>query len=192
MAGKLIFVSGLTGAGKTTLVRSAVSNIKNLEILQTYTTRPMRDGEENSCEYVFVDEAEYAQLKASSNNWDETTYSGYKYAADASKYIQDLANGINVIVGVAPSMDEINAMKAIYGNNTLAIWLDVDPNVAASRVSQDKVRSLRIEDDKIKNEFDIMFTPSGSLEQDANAFIGLVRNIVQDKPDTGPHTVSAT
>ena len=98
MSGKLIFVSGLTGSGKTTLVQKALESVDTLEVLLTYTTRPRRDGEQRSYEYVFLTEDEYMWMKKTSPNWDETIFSGYKYASDANKYIKDLNSGVNVIV----------------------------------------------------------------------------------------------
>ena len=62
--GKLIFVSGLTGAGKTTLVGKALKAIDNLEVLLTYTTRPKRAGEGGSYEYIFVDDEAYEAVKS--------------------------------------------------------------------------------------------------------------------------------
>jgi hypothetical protein len=67
--GKLIFVSGLTGAGQTTLVGEALDNIENLKVLLSYVTRPMRQGEEDSYEYVFVNDKQYDVIKKHSNNW---------------------------------------------------------------------------------------------------------------------------
>ena len=181
MTGKLIFVSGLSGAGKTTFVGSTIANIKNLEVLLTYTTRPMRPGEEDSYEYVFVSETEYTVLQASSDNWDETTYNGFKYASNAEKYIRDLAKGINVIVSVTPSMDDIGAMESIYGQKAITIWIDVERTVASSRVSKDKNRSHRLENDKVKEQFQIIFKPNGSLEKAKNDFVELVRNIINGR-----------
>ena len=53
MLGKLIFVSGLKGSGKTTLVQKALESVDNLDVHLTYTTRPQRDEEQDSYEYVF-------------------------------------------------------------------------------------------------------------------------------------------
>jgi guanylate kinase len=177
--GKLIFVSGLTGAGKTTLVGEALKTIDNLEVLLTYTTRPKRAGEENSYEYVFVDEEAYQIKKSLSSNWDETTYNGYKYASDAEKYIDDLNVGRNVIVSVTPNMEDIRAMTQIYKIQPVTIWIDTDRDTAASRVSGDKLRSQRQEDDNVKQEFDIIFAPTGNLREDSERFIALIYDTIR-------------
>lgn len=175
---KLIFVSGLTGAGKTTLVGEALKAIDNLEVLLTYTTRPKRADEDKSYAYIFLSDDEYNAKKALSDNWDETTYKGYRYASDAEKFINDLNEGINVIATVTPNMDDIRAMAQIYRTQPVTIWINTDSAIAASRVREDKLRSLREEDDTVKAEFDILFEPTGDLQTDTKSFIDLLKKVV--------------
>jgi guanylate kinase len=176
--GKLIFVSGLTGAGKTTLVGEALKEISDLEVLLTYTTRPKRATEDDSYEYIFLSDNEYDNLKALSHNWDETIYNDYKYASDAEKFINDLNEGKNVIVSVTPNMDDIRAMAQIYRARPTTIWINTDRTIATSRVREDKLRSLREESDDIKVEFDIIFEPTGDIQVDARQFISLIKKII--------------
>ena len=179
--GKLIFVSGLTGAGKTTLVGKALGGIENLEVLLTYTTRPKRAGEESSYEYVFVNDEGYDAAKNQSSNWDETIYKGYRYASDAAKFIKDLENGVNVIVAVTPSLEDMQAMERIYKTRPTTIWINTDPITAASRVNKDKTRAQRSEDESVKYKFDVIFEPTGQLDHDAKRFISLVNGIISGK-----------
>lgn len=72
MSGKLILVSGLSGAGKTTLVAGALEQMPELTYLRTVTTRPMRSGEETSHEYTFVTQQEYEARRRASKEWDHT------------------------------------------------------------------------------------------------------------------------
>lgn len=176
--GKLIFVSGLTGAGKTTLIGEALEAVDSLEVLLTYTTRPKRVNEDNSYEYVFLNDNEYENKKALSKNWDETIYKSYKYASDAEKYIHDLNKGVSVIVSVTPNMDDISAMSQIYLTEPITIWINTDYAKAASRVAEDKIRSVRQEDDSVKEEFDILFEPTGDLQIDAERFIDLIARVI--------------
>lgn len=179
MAGKLIFVSGLAGSGKTTLIGGALGDIENIEVLTTYTTRPRRSSEQESYEYIFVTDQEYERLKALSNNWDETLYKGYKYASDADKFIADLQNGVNVIVAVTPNIDDIQTMTGIYGQKPVTVWINTPKELAFERVSNDPTRSRRIEDESVKRYFDILFTPKNVLVDDIKSFVNLIRSITQ-------------
>lgn len=176
--GKLIFVSGLTGAGKTTLIGEAFNVIDNLEVLLTYTTRPKRAIEDQSYEYIFLNDEEYDVRRANSNKWDETVYKGFKYGSDAAKVIADLHKGSNVIASVTPNMDDIHAMAQIYKTRPVTIWINTDPETAARRVRGDTMRSLRHENDTIKEQFDILFEPTGDIQQDAESFTDLITKVI--------------
>ena len=177
MPGKLIFVSGLTGSGKTTMVRKAVESVENLEVLMTYTTRPQRDGEQDSYEYVFVTEDEYVWMKNASLKWDETIFSDYKYASDANKYIEDLIKGVNVIVSVTPNLDDVHEMTDIYGVKPVMIWINTPKDIAMSRIRDDPRKANRKEDEVVKDHFDIIFDPENILENDIRSFVELIRTI---------------
>ena len=178
MTGKFIFISGLSGAGKTTLVHAALDAIDNIETVVTYVTRPMRAGEKIAPEYVFVNNDEYAARMAQSQNWDETIYAGYKYGADGEKYITDLQNGINVIVAVAPDIKIIQVMAQKYGVQPITIWIDTDALIAHERIIDDQDRSARSETDSIKKQFDRTFHPTGDITADKSAFIALIADII--------------
>lgn len=178
VSGKLIFVSGLTGAGKTTLVCGALDVIENLEPLLTYTTRPPRADEQPSREYMFVSDTEYEAIHAQSQKWDETIYDGHKYASDAEKFIADLAAGKNVIVSVTPSLDDIRAMTRIYGVEPVKIWIDTPKDVASARVQGDSERAARVDNDSARDYFDIIFEPVGDLDENIDSFIKLIHTII--------------
>jgi guanylate kinase len=178
MSGKLIFVSGLTGAGKTTLVQKAIESIESLEVLLTYTTRPPREGEESSYEYVFVTDDEYVWMKSASMKWDETIFGDYKYASDANKYIEDLAKGINVIVSVTPNMADIQEMADIYGVKPVLVWINTDKAVARSRIEGDPRRLARQEDESVKEHFDVLFDPVNDIDRDTASFVALINKIL--------------
>ena len=177
MSGKLIFVSGLSGSGKTTLVQKALETVDTLEVLLTYTTRPRRDGEQGSYEYVFVTEDEYIWMKKTSLKWDETVFSGYKYASETNKYIKDLNSGVNVIVSVTPNLDDIQQMADIYAIKPVTIWINTPKEVAVARIKSDVLRSGRKEDETVKDDFDIIFEPTNVLANDLVSFVDLIRKI---------------
>lgn len=180
MSGNLIFVSGISGSGKTTLVHEAINRLDDLQALLTYTTRPMRSSEGKSHEYVFVTDAQYEELKSQSRNWDETIYHNFKYGTDAARYIKYLENGQNIIASVAPNLSIIRTMEIIYKTEITTIWIDTETEIAAKRVADDKARSERIEADN-KVNFDIVFTPKGSLNDDGVAFANLIGSIILPK-----------
>jgi guanylate kinase len=178
MSGKLVLIGGLSGSGKTTLMRAAAANVPGLEILQTTTTRPMRDGEVQGREYAFVSADEYETLRAASSAWDHLEYHGYKYGADATVIRGKLGRGVNIICTITPNPDEIKLLEKAYDVHAITIWLDVPKAVAHGRISADKHRAARQETDASKVHFDHLFRPVGVLAQDEAAFTTFVRQLL--------------
>lgn len=63
--GKIICLMGKSGVGKDTLYKQLMSDEKlALRPIVSYTTRPIRAGEQDGVEYHFTDEAGYLRLQA--------------------------------------------------------------------------------------------------------------------------------
>jgi len=60
--GKLIVISGPSGAGKTTLIRKVMQKIPTLTFSVSATTRAIREGEIESVDYFFVSPEEFNDL----------------------------------------------------------------------------------------------------------------------------------
>ena len=53
--GKIFYVMGKSASGKDTIYKRLHSRMPELKTVTMYTTRPIRDGEQNGVEYFFVD-----------------------------------------------------------------------------------------------------------------------------------------
>jgi len=175
MTGRLIFVSGLSGAGKTTLIRAALDELSNLHYLKTVTTRRPRVDEGESFEYQFVSDGEYDELRAKSANWDHTDYQGNKYGADIDDINSLLIAGEKVICSIAPDATVADSMSELYGTKPIVLWVDTNPEIAKARVDNDSLRSGRDESDDFKNNVDYVFKPTGHLEVDKKNFVELLK-----------------
>lgn len=177
MSGNLILVSGLSGAGKTTLIRAVLEVLPKLTYLHTATTRPPRSGEADGIEYQFVDDEEYETLRQTSKHWDHAEYHGYKYGADVAKVLETIQSGNSVICALAPNLAIIAQMKRLYGSEPITIWIDTSAQMSATRIAGDTKRAARQEDSSLKSEFMHIFTPSGELVTDQAAFIELLQSL---------------
>lgn len=160
------------------MIAGALKKLPELTYLQTYTTRPMREGEEDSHEYVFVDDGKYDERRKAAKEWDHTEYSGYKYGADAGAAKAQLAAGRTVICAVAPDLSVIEAMAELYGIEPITIWIKVPKDVAKQRVYNDDIRDSRNEDFAISTNFDYIFEPIGSISEDIETFAQLLKTVL--------------
>jgi len=60
---RIIIISSPSGAGKTTICKSLLKKINNVELSISYTTRPQRKSEINSKDYYFINKKEFINLK---------------------------------------------------------------------------------------------------------------------------------
>ena len=60
---KIIIISSPSGAGKTTICKELLKNIKNIKLSISYTTRQKRINEIDGKDYYFVTNKEFVNLK---------------------------------------------------------------------------------------------------------------------------------
>ena len=72
---KLFYIMGKSASGKDHFYKALLENkTLNLKPFVIYTTRPMREGEENGREYYFTDEAQLSALRAAGKIIEERVY----------------------------------------------------------------------------------------------------------------------
>lgn len=57
--GNLIIISGTTCAGKGTVINELIKRNDNLTLAISYTSRPIRAGEVNGIDYIFITREEF-------------------------------------------------------------------------------------------------------------------------------------
>ncbi len=185
MKGKLIFLTGFFGAGKTTLMNAAVGAIPTLNFLVTYTTRPQRKGEINGeGEYIFTNEDEYFQRKAQSTNWDEAIVYNFYYGNDVESINKDLLEGKSLIVCTVPDKETIEHQSLMYSTKPILIWIDTGLDIANSRAINEgrpertahPTQTLSRREEILKMADAVFIPESDDLEENKRKFIDLVKN----------------
>jgi guanylate kinase len=71
--GLMFILSSPSGAGKTTIARKLLAQVDGIGLSVSVTTRPMRPGEVDGKDYIFVDQARFDQMVADSDflEWAE-------------------------------------------------------------------------------------------------------------------------
>ncbi len=93
-------MSGPSGAGKTTIVKGALSELEDVEFSISYTTRPQRKGEMNGKDYFFIDEKDFRALieKGEFLEWQEVH--GHLYGTSKHYVHSKMRSGINVLLDI--------------------------------------------------------------------------------------------
>jgi guanylate kinase len=104
MRGDVFIVSSPSGAGKTTLIRSVLSDPTlgggSLHFSVSHTTRPPRVGEEDGREYFFVTPAEFQELAAADGFLEHAEVHGHSYGTSRKEVEPRLASGVDVLLDI--------------------------------------------------------------------------------------------
>lgn len=119
--GKLIIVSGPSGAGKDTIVNEYVKSHPEDEISISMTSRAIRDGEVNGVNYYFKTKEEFEQAIIDGDLLEYALYNGNYYGTPKSEIEERLAKGINVILVI--EVQGARNIKNMMGDDVLLIFV---------------------------------------------------------------------
>ncbi len=84
----MIVLIGESASGKSTIEKELIKNFKYEKVI-TFTTRPIRDGEQNGKDYWFVSENEFNSLKSKQHFFETAEYNGWQYGSPIIKDPKD-------------------------------------------------------------------------------------------------------
>lgn len=181
----LFLICGISGVGKTTLIRGLLEKRSDITYMSTYSTRSPRQGEEGTFEHRFVSVEEYEERRAKSRVWNHLAIYGAFYGIDFEEYRKKDSPLIQAYITiVSPLKEYIAEMRSQYAGPCRLVFMNVDPAVAEERIQQSRPQgeTRRISSDQaldvelIRSQADVVFTPSNVLEVDTASFISLIES----------------
>ena len=132
--GKIYYMMGKSSAGKDTLYKEVLKALPKLKTLVLYTTRPIREGEQEGIEYHFVTDEELERFEKAGKIIEErtydTVYGAWKYATIEDGQI-NLAAYDYLVIG---TLESYAGMKKCYGaENLVPIYIEVEDGERLSR-----------------------------------------------------------
>ncbi|MBO5208208.1 MAG: guanylate kinase [Lachnospiraceae bacterium] len=133
--GKIVCLMGRSSSGKDTIFKKLLEQREvQLQKIVPYTTRPIRDGEQNGVEYHFTDEAGYQELLRAGSIIESraynTCYGVWRYFTVADEKI-DLQTQSYVLIGTLEAYAHI---CKFYGKEqVLPVMIELDDGVRLQR-----------------------------------------------------------
>jgi guanylate kinase len=143
--GTLFVISAASGAGKTSLVKSVLQHVSDIEVSVSHTTRAPREGEVDGVDYHFVDKETFQAMVNGSEFIESATVFGNMYGTSRQHIQEQLFKGKDVILeidwqGARQIRQLMNDCRTIYV---------VPPSVAALR---ERLTSRGQDDESVINQ----------------------------------------
>jgi len=135
LMGRIVCLMGKSSTGKDTIYKKLLENENlKLKMIVPYTTRPVREGEQDGVEYHFVSEAEYKRLEASGKIIEERAYNTFHglwryFTVDDGDIQTDINNYI--VIG---TLEAYNSMKNYFGREkVIPVMIELDDGLRLQR-----------------------------------------------------------
>ena len=105
-AGKLFIISGASGVGKGTVLKSVMEKRDDLRFSVSATTRPPRPSEKHGIHYYFISEEQFEEMIARDEFLEYDRHANASYGTPVGQVLEKLQNG-HVILDIEPKGAEI-------------------------------------------------------------------------------------
>jgi guanylate kinase len=119
---KVFVITGPSGVGKGTLIRTLLERIPGLELSVSATTRRPRPGEEDGVAYHFLDDAEFDRRVAAGEFVEHASYSGRRYGTLRSELERRTSAGAPVVLEI-----EVQGARQIRAAMPEAVQIFIAP-----------------------------------------------------------------
>ena len=140
--GKIIYLMGKSSSGKDTIFKELIKEgTVDLQTIVPYTTRPIREGEQNGVEYFFTDEEGFQRLKEQGKVIEDRSYHTFhglwrSFTVDDGQIQLDKKSYI--IIG---TLESYQSLKAYYGaDNMLPVLIELDDGVRLQRALNREIK----------------------------------------------------
>jgi guanylate kinase len=119
--GIIFILSAPSGAGKTTIYRTALKAIGGLEFSVSLTTRAPREGEAEGIDYRFVSEDEFRRRQSSGELAESARVFESSYGTPRAPLDAAIATGRDILLDI--DIHGARQIRAIYPNDSVTVFV---------------------------------------------------------------------
>lgn len=131
--GKIFYLMGKSASGKDTIYKKVKEQLPELKTIVIYTTRPIREGEQNGVEYFFVDDNRLQQLQEAGKVIElreyNTVHGIWKYfTADDGQFDRD-----DHLIAIGTLESYVQLRKYFGDEKLVPIYIEVEDGLRLER-----------------------------------------------------------
>lgn len=134
--GNLFVIAAPSGAGKTSLVAALSESLDDFRVSISYTTRAIRPGEVDGCNYFFVDHAQFDAMVAQQAFLEHASVFGNQYGTSRAWVLAELSVGTDVVLEI--DWQGARQIKALFPEAVLIFILPPSIETLSQRLKQRK------------------------------------------------------
>lgn len=150
----LVILSGVSGAGKDTTKKELMKRMKNIATLPSFTSRAMREGEEEGVQYHFISKEEFEDKIRKGDFYEYDLHHGNYYGTSRELMSNKIKEGKIIVKDIEVNGTE-NLLK-LLGNDTkiVTIFLKVEKEELKRRLIErgDKLADIEIRLNRLEYE----------------------------------------
>ena len=152
--GKIYYIMGKSSSGKDTMYKELKAQFPELRTVTPYTTRPVREGEENGVEYFFVTKAQLDEFRTAGKLIEMRTYhtvcGDWHYATVDDGRIK-LSETDYLVIGTLESYGKV---KEYYGEEfVVPLYIEVEDAERLTRALEREKRQASPRFDEMCRRF---------------------------------------
>lgn len=143
----LVILSGVAGAGKDTIKKELIKRMPNVESLPSYTSRSMREGEEEGITYHFVSKEKFEELIENGEFYEYDMHHNNYYGTSKRLLNEKISSGKIIVKDIEVNGTE-NLVELLGKDNKLVtIFLKVPKEELRRRMEE---RESTVNQDEIE------------------------------------------
>lgn len=100
LSGSIIIVAAPSGGGKTSLVKTLINEVDNIELSISHTTRDLRPGEKDGVDYFFVNDTDFQFLIKEKQFIEHAQVFNHFYGTSIVQITERLKAGVDVVLEI--------------------------------------------------------------------------------------------
>jgi guanylate kinase len=131
--GRIIVISGPSGVGKSSIVRSLIQRLEHLQLSISVTTRPRAAGEVEGRDYYFVTPEAFAEQRRAGRFLEHAEVFGHCYGTPRDRVQAQLDAGRDILLEL--DVQGGKQVKRAYPDTVMIFILPPDQDTLAKRLS---------------------------------------------------------